>query len=102
MKKIYLFCMAGLSTGMMVKKMQEAAKAQNYDCEIAAYSVSDVEEKGKDCDCILLGPQVRYKYNEVKAKMAPIPVVLMEMSDYGMMRGNNVLNTARKAIGDEK
>lgn len=100
MKKIYLFCMAGLSTSMMVKKMQEAAKEEGYDCEIAAYSVSDVAQKGKDADCILLGPQVRYKLKEVQQQMAGKPVILMDMADYGMLRGKNVLHTARKAMGD--
>lgn len=100
MTKIYLFCMAGLSTGMMVKKMQEAAAADNYNCEICAYTVNDVAQKGKDADCILLGPQVRYKLNEVKKQFPDKPVMLMEMSDYGMLRGGNVLKAARKLMGD--
>ena len=34
MKKIVLLCASGMSTSMLVKKMQEAAKAENYDCEL--------------------------------------------------------------------
>ena len=41
MKKIVLLCASGMSTSMLVKKMQEAAKAENYDCEIAAYSAAE-------------------------------------------------------------
>ena len=40
MRKIILLCSAGMSTSMLVKKMQEAAKAQNYDCSIAAFPFS--------------------------------------------------------------
>ena len=31
MKKIVLLCASGMSTSMLVKKMQEAAKADGYD-----------------------------------------------------------------------
>ena len=37
MKKIVLLCSAGMSTSMLVKKMQAAAAEENYACEIAAY-----------------------------------------------------------------
>ena len=45
MRKIILLCSAGMSTSMLVKKMQEAAKAESYDCEIAAYPMSEAKEK---------------------------------------------------------
>lgn len=61
MKKIVLLCASGMSTSMLVKKMQEAAKAENYDCEIAAYSAAEAVEKASDADVVLLGPQVFLK-----------------------------------------
>lgn len=57
MRNIVLFCSAGMSTSVMVKKMEEAAKAMNYDCKIAAYSVSEATTYGPDADIILLGPR---------------------------------------------
>lgn len=56
MKKIVLLCAAGMSTSILVKKMQEAAKADNFDCEIAAYPTSEAKDKATDADVILLGP----------------------------------------------
>ena len=41
MKKIVLLCSAGMSTSMLVKKMQAAAEAENYACEIAAYPMAE-------------------------------------------------------------
>ncbi|MBQ1415917.1 MAG: PTS sugar transporter subunit IIB, partial [Selenomonas sp.] len=41
MRKIILLCSAGMSTSMLVRKMQEAAAADNYECEIAAFPMSD-------------------------------------------------------------
>ena len=45
MKKIVLLCSAGMSTSMLVKKMQAAAEAENYACEIAAYPMAEAGDK---------------------------------------------------------
>lgn len=51
---------------------------------------------------MLLGPQVRYMANDVKKKTdkAGIPMDIINMSDYGMMNGENVLQAAEKLLGD--
>ena len=48
MKKIILLCAAGMSTSMLVKKMQEAAAAENFECEIAAYPTAEALIKEGD------------------------------------------------------
>ena len=100
MKKIYLFCAAGMSTSVLVKKMQEAAEKENYACEIIAYPVADVSTYGPEADIILLGPQVRYETDKVKKLLPDKIVEAINMQDYGLMRGNNVLKTARERMGD--
>lgn len=60
MKKIVLLCSAGMSTSMLVKKMQAAAEAENYACEIAAYPMTEAGNKAADADVVLLGPQVSF------------------------------------------
>ena len=67
MKNIVLFCAAGMSTSLLVSKMQAAAKEMGVDCQIAAYSLNELNAKGADADCILLGPQVRYQKSKVTA-----------------------------------
>ncbi len=64
MKKIVLLCASGMSTSMLVKKMQEAAKAENYDCEIAAYSAAEAVEKASDADVVLV-----HKFVFLKTKL---------------------------------
>ena len=99
MKKITLLCAAGMSTSMLVKKMQEAAEAQNYECEIAAYPTSEARDKAADADVILLGPQVRFELNRVKGLFPNIPVESINPQDYGLVRGENVLNHAIELAG---
>lgn len=101
MKKIYLFCAAGMSTSVLVRKMQEYADSIHYECEIVAYPVNEVDVYGPKADIVLLGPQVRYELGKVKAKLPDKIVEVINMPDYGMMRGDNVLKAARKSMGDQ-
>ena len=44
-KIIMLACSAGMSTSLLVSKMQEAAKEQGKDYEIFAKSVADIDHQ---------------------------------------------------------
>ncbi|EMK6963121.1 PTS sugar transporter subunit IIB, partial [Vibrio cholerae] len=61
MKKILLCCSAGMSTSMLVKKMQQAAESKGIECKIDALSVNAFEEAIQEYDVCLLGPQVRFQ-----------------------------------------
>lgn len=99
MKNIVLLCAAGMSTSALVRKMQDAAKADGYDCEISAHSVSEAKNY-ESADMILLGPQVRYRLNEVRKLLPNNIVEVIDMKDYGMMNGKGVLAHVRKVLGD--
>jgi len=58
-----------MSTSLLVSKMRKAAEEIGYECEINAYSVSEVTTYGPESDIVLLGPQVRYELNNVQAKL---------------------------------
>lgn len=104
MKRIMLVCSAGMSTSLLVTKMQKAAEAKGIEADIFALSASEADPKLEDTsnpiDVLLLGPQVRFMKNQFETKAAPlgIPVDVIEMKDYGMMNGENVLATALKLI----
>ncbi len=100
MKKIILLCAAGMSTSMLVKKMQEAAAADNFECEIAAYPTSEAKEKAADADVILLGPQVRFSKGKVQEACPGVPIDAIDMKIYGRMDGKGALDTARKLMKD--
>ena len=44
MKKIYLFCSAGMSTSMLASNMQSVANAHNLPIKVAAFSHNKLEE----------------------------------------------------------
>ena len=99
MKNIVLFCAAGMSTSLLVEKMRAAAKEMNFDCDIHAYGLSEMNEKGAAADCILLGPQVRYQKGKVTSAFPDKPVAVIDMRLYGMMKGKEVLESAIQMMG---
>lgn len=99
MKNILLVCNAGMSTSMLVKKMQAEAKQQGLEVEINAKSLTEAKKNLGEIDVIMIGPQIRYELNNVKAMAPDIPVIAINMQDYGMMNGKKVLEQALKAMG---
>ena len=105
MKKIMLVCAAGMSTSLLVTKMEKAAAAMGDEVEIFALPISEGEKRVGDVDCILLGPQVRFQKSAIEKlaagrKKGPIPVEVIDMRDYGTMNGKAVFEMAKKLIGD--
>lgn len=100
MRNIVLFCAAGMSTSLLVSKMQKAAQAQGLEYQIAAHALSEAPTYGPDADIILLGPQVSYKLKETQAQFADKPVEAINMQDYGMMNGEKVIKHVREVLGD--
>ncbi|WP_314065758.1 PTS sugar transporter subunit IIB [uncultured Vagococcus sp.] len=102
-KTIMLVCSAGMSTSLLVTKMQKAAEAQGIEADIFAVSASDADSNlaDKSVDVLLLGPQVRFMKGQFEQKLAPmgIPLDVIDMKDYGMMNGENVLKVALNLIG---
>ncbi len=94
MKNIVLFCAAGMSTSLMVTKMQNAAKEKGFDCTIAANSLIEMDQDGPGAACTLLGPQVRYQKDKVAAAFPDKPLMIIDMQLYGMMKGKEVLEAA--------
>lgn len=100
MKNIVLFCAAGMSTSLLVTKMQKAAAEEGFECRIAAYSLNELKTQGPGADIILLGPQVRYNLDKVKAELPDKPVSVIDMRQYGMMDGKGVIKTVHEILGE--
>lgn len=100
MRNIVLLCAQGMSTGVMVKKMRDAAEKSCYACSISAHPVAQAKELGEDADILLLGPQVRFEKDEVQAKCPGKPVLVIDTVAYGRMDGAKVIAQVKTALGD--
>lgn len=98
---IYLVCNAGMSTSIVVHKMQDAAQKQGLsDLNIEAFSVEILNQKVDEADVVMLGPQIRHMLSEVKKIInGKCPVEVMDMRDYGTLRGDRILAKALKLAG---
>ncbi|WP_416325073.1 PTS sugar transporter subunit IIB [[Eubacterium] hominis] len=102
MKKVYLFCSAGMSTSMLASSMQDAADAHFLPIEVQAFALNQMEDilTFDQPDCILLGPQAKFMYQETLNRFGDrdIPIAVIDDVAYGMMNGEKVLKTAIKLI----
>jgi PTS system cellobiose-specific IIB component len=106
MKKIYLFCSAGMSTSMLASQMQNVADKHNLPLSVKAfphYSLSEIIETDRP-DVILLGPQVKYMLAQTVDQYGSsgIPIALIDAQDYGMMNGEKVLKSAIRLMKGKK
>ncbi len=100
MKKIVLVCVAGMSTSLLVSRMRDAAKADNYPCEINAYPIADASTVIPEADIVLLGPQVKYMTNKLKKEYSEKIIEAIDMRIYGMVDGKGALMQARQLMGE--
>lgn len=102
MKKVYLFCSAGMSTSMLASKMQGVADAHDLPIEVEAFPDGKIGQiiAERHPDVILLGPQVKYRYEEIVKNYGDsgIPIQVIDQTDYGMMNGEKVLKSAIKLM----
>ena len=96
MIKIMLACSAGMSTSLLVTKMEDAAKENGIEAKIWAISEVNLKNEIENCDVLLLGPQVRYVLGKATEMAKPynIPVEGINMMDYGRWNGKAVVDRA--------
>lgn len=99
MKNIVLICAAGMSTSLLVKRMEKAAAESGYECKIAAYPVAEASNVIPGADVVMLGPQVKYMLAKWKKEYPEKIIEAIDMRVYGMVDGAKTLEQAQKAMG---
>ncbi|WP_077614114.1 PTS sugar transporter subunit IIB [Caenibacillus caldisaponilyticus] len=104
MVNILLVCAAGMSTSLLVAKMENAAKARALEVNIRAVAVSEAARHLDQADVVLLGPQVRYMVDKVQKDAEPygIRVGVIDPVHYGMIHGDAVLQQALRLQGSHE
>lgn len=103
MKRITLVCSAGMSTSLLVTKMDAAAEKQGVEAKIIAVAEVELKDHWDETDVLLLGPQVRFLLNKLRAEgeKRGIPVELINTIDYGTMNGEKVLKQALDLVNNK-
>ncbi|MBS6642873.1 MAG: PTS sugar transporter subunit IIB [Clostridiaceae bacterium] len=102
MKRILLLCAMGMSTSLLVRKLEKQAEEEDYRCEIDACSAFDVDEFPKEPDLIVLGPQVRHRLEEFRDKYPKKKVIALDTVLYGMMDAKSILTIIRNELENKQ
>ena len=89
-RKVLLICAGGMSTGILMKKMEKYAEDKGIELKIDAVGMSAYEDFYKNYDVILLGPQVSYKKEEI-AQVTQMPIAVIAAYDYAIGNVDNIM-----------
>lgn len=104
MKRIVLACAAGMSTSMVVTRMEKEAAARGLEFQIYAIPEQNLREElqnyGNEVAVVLLGPQVRFKLEENRklTDSYQLPIAVIDTLAYGTLNGAKVLDQALALI----
>lgn len=88
--KVLLVCAGGMSTSILMKKMEKYAAEKGIEpFEIAAVGLSAYKDTCPGYDCILMGPQVGYQKDAV-AEASGMKVAVIAPADYGIGNCANI------------
>ena len=83
-RKVLLICAGGMSTGILMRKMEKYAEEQGISLKIEAVGMY------KNYDVILLGPQVSYKKGEIEQNTQK-PIAVIPAYDYAIGNVANIM-----------
>lgn len=98
MLNILIVCNAGMSSGILARKMQDAA---NGEATVKAMGVSEYQDSIENIDVILVGPQIRFQLNEIKANTG-IPAMTIDLAKYGVLDAEGILKDTFQFYEGEK
>ena len=93
--KILLVCAGGMSTGLLMKKMEAYWAQQGKELKITAVGLGEYEDVCKDYDIVMVGPQVGYRMAQIKADTG-MPCDTIPSFDYAIGNCPNIMKLAEK------
>jgi PTS system cellobiose-specific IIB component len=99
MKTIILVCSAGMSTSLLMKKIENEIISQNLqnDLKVLAIPESTIDDviAKESINLMLIAPQIKYLESSIRNKVDnKFPVALIPMQKYGLMDGKGILEDA--------
>lgn len=97
--KILLVCAGGMSTSILMKKLQKYSDDRGMDDQITAVGLGAYEDVYRNYDVILMGPQVSSRVDEVK-QTTGLPTAPIPSYDYAVGNSDNIFKLAEKLVTD--
>lgn len=96
--KVVLVCANGFTTTMLRNKVDAEAKEFGLDLDVKAYPMTEIDVVAEDADVLLLGPQIRFKLNEMKKKYPQKHILLVDSQAVAFVDGKKVLKQIRDEL----
>ncbi|MFO7172552.1 MAG: PTS sugar transporter subunit IIB [Bacillota bacterium] len=97
--KILLVCAGGMSTSIVMKKLQKYSDEHGLGLEhIEARGLDDYQEVYQKFDVILLGPQVSHKKAEIQKTVGDKPVGVIAPADYALANAENIFKQVKQLL----
>ena len=95
--KILLVCAGGMSTSILMKKMEKYWASVSVPLEIEAVGIADYEDICPEYEMILVGPQVGYRLDEIKRNSGK-PCSVINSTDYALGNCANIMSLAQSLL----
>ncbi len=100
MKRIVLLCSAGVSTNLLVRRMEHEAARLGYPCSVCFYPIAEIKEAVEFADVLLLAPQSAHQLAELQVRYPNIPSAVIPQKLYAAIDAEAILDLAQKVAGD--
>ena len=95
-KTIILACVGGLTTSMLVERINEVIHRDQLDYYFYSIGITGINNL-KNIDVLLLSPQLAYLEEKAKASLH-VPVAVISDEDFELMKGEEILRQAEKLM----
>ena len=93
--KILLVCAVGMSSGLLMRKMEKYWREQGKNLVIKSVGLGEYMGICRDYDIVLVGPQVAYRLDQIKADTG-MPCDVISALDYAVANCPNLMKLAEK------
>ncbi|MGC6770098.1 PTS sugar transporter subunit IIB [Enterococcus sp. LJL128] len=104
-KTLLLICTAGITTGLLVRNVQQAADEKNINVHVYSAPAIIAEQiiQTQSVDALLIGPQSKYEVNRLKdfLNYKAVPYKLISKEDYETLDGEAVLKESLVLLKEE-
>ncbi len=103
-KTALLMCTAGITTGLLVKNVQNAADERGLDIHVysAPAIIAEQAIQSQTIDALMIGPQSKYEIARLKDFLTykAVPYKLISKENYEILDGEAVLEEIIALIGE--
>ncbi len=105
--KTVILCAAAMSSGLIVEDIKGVANKMNVEVDIECFaSLRFKNYDYSNLDIVILAPQVKSQESNIRKyleeKNLALPIYIIPMRDYGLVRGEKILKDVLQIIESHK